>query len=1141
MKYVNWLHLTDLHFGQSSQDWLWPGLRDEFKKDLRKVHEVAGPWHIVFFSGDLTQCAEQDQFAALENELKQLWDFFGKLGSNPVLAVVPGNHDLVRPPSSSAALRALHQWQQDDVIQRAFWEDETSEYRQLVAAAFANYVEWCGNTELPLITPAQPGLLPGDFSAVCVGSGLKLGVIGVNSAFLQLEGGDYEKRIAVHPRQIVQACGGDLPLWCKDVDVAFLVSHHGPGWLADQELTTYQADFYPPERFFCHLYGHLHESKTEDISQGGSVPRRLRQAPSLFGLKNWGESNERLHGYTAGRIEIGSDIGHEYLWPRILTKKLHGAWSLSPDTRYDLTENNAVVTAFTPQSPSSEVCQRTHPIEKKGAPSAPDDDTSDGATEDETALPLSVFETPHTDADKARKSLKNVPRFRLPPPAQHSGIRLDAQETATRSLREHRCVWIACDWGLGKDEFLAVVAGVVAPTGSGSDVYRIDCEDVTDRESLLTACQDQLGLQLQAFCAQILDLPFSLLVFDGVGDAFLADGEKDQRYRSRDEILQALLDYCPTMSIALVSRDLPSQLPCPSVELQPLDVPEVRAYITGHPEHQPNLEDAETIEVLHARSGGVPMHLDALLRDLRFISIHDLMESELERPVTDAVDSEPVPKALKQAIAALATSPDRYRKRSFLLLKVLTALPNGETFGAIRRFYPTEPFYTANVEDLTRLHLLDVTSVVDPTPEMRSKGGFSAKGAAELPKLLRVPRQVQAYVRSLMDDDELAETMETAADLAFGRRWRDGKIRLRPLHLDSAGQRIYGSGNEHLIARYLVWSALQHGRKRIVRRAARAAIGYCRKLIAADRYRDAAIATEDLYHLLEGTEFQREFSSLGQIRGEALRMIGKRKEALQILNHTVEIGSSLLTRDALASVHLDIALAHESLGEKDQAVLAARRVQELSKDHSSKYLQAAATIAECRLSGDELVESLKDLESRARAQNLNDLGNTIALMLARYDRGHALKHNERVLTNKGNLYNRIRAVTNKASELVKSGDITTLPPAERVLLGISYSYLHSQRLAALFSRCHRAIWSLLLHEGMIPQLLRLFRHSSFVWRIQGKEKEEGIYLQSLEEMVPIGTGTPQGDRDDFAYFVRRKGVLSLPPPSDASSEAREGC
>ena len=47
MDAFSWLHLTDLHCGQTGEKHLWPNFRKAFFEDLAKVYERCGPWQIA--------------------------------------------------------------------------------------------------------------------------------------------------------------------------------------------------------------------------------------------------------------------------------------------------------------------------------------------------------------------------------------------------------------------------------------------------------------------------------------------------------------------------------------------------------------------------------------------------------------------------------------------------------------------------------------------------------------------------------------------------------------------------------------------------------------------------------------------------------------------------------------------------------------------------------------------------------------------------------------------------------------------------------------------------------------------------------------------------------------------------------------
>lgn len=342
MASVGWLHLTDLHFGLSGQKWLWPTVREQFFRDLERLHARSGPWDLVLFTGDLTQRGTKEEFDRLTETLGKLWDHLAKLGSKPALVTVPGNHDLQRP-KLGPAVRALRNWNDDPTLREEFWAGADNEYRAAVSDAFTAYEGFVSAHSLPADFKVGHGVLSGDRSISLERDGLKLALVGLNTAFLQLEGGNYQGKLDVDVRQLHGVCGDDPPEWLGAHHVALLLTHHPTTWLHPRTLAGFKADIAPPGRFLAHLFGHMHEGSTTSLAVSGSSPQRAVQGPSLFGLETWGDGAEqRIHGYMAGRITLKDMQGTFALWPRELRKNRAGAWQMTPDGSFDLHEEAAV-------------------------------------------------------------------------------------------------------------------------------------------------------------------------------------------------------------------------------------------------------------------------------------------------------------------------------------------------------------------------------------------------------------------------------------------------------------------------------------------------------------------------------------------------------------------------------------------------------------------------------------------------------------------------------------------------------------------------------------------------------------------------------------------------------------------------------
>jgi len=246
--FLGWLHLTDLHQGLDAQGWLWPRVREVLFADLEKLHTRCGPWDFVLFSGDLTQRATPEEFTRLNKTLEQLWAHFKVLGSTPSLLAVPGNHDLARPDPRRPETVVLAGWPIYPEVQVEFWRDASSPYRLLIEQAFANYTAWSEQQPFCALQ-RRAGILPGDFSTVLTKGDLRLGVVGLNSAFLQLTDANYKGKLAVDVRQLHGVCEGDGPAWVKGCDFTLLMTHHPPDWLSPEAREHFFGEVVPPGRF----------------------------------------------------------------------------------------------------------------------------------------------------------------------------------------------------------------------------------------------------------------------------------------------------------------------------------------------------------------------------------------------------------------------------------------------------------------------------------------------------------------------------------------------------------------------------------------------------------------------------------------------------------------------------------------------------------------------------------------------------------------------------------------------------------------------------------------------------------------------------------------------------------------------------
>jgi hypothetical protein len=323
MASLGWLHLTDLHWGLPEQHHLWGNVERIFFEDLAKIHERCGPWHVIFFTGDLIQRGSSEEFKRLDDLLERLYRRLRPLGSNPMLISVPGNHDIQRPSKTRPEVRLLTQWKSQTAVREEFWENPDCSYRSLIHEALSNYMNWSDRHALPRPENLIKGDLPGDFACSMNVDGYRIGIIGLNTTFLQLTEGNFKEKLGVSVRQIAGLCGEHYNDWFSSHSACFLLTHQPPNWLCSEARRELDGEIAIPGRFLAHLYGHMHEYHSYTLSEAGSLPTRNWQGCSLFGLEKYRSGNrevERKHGYAAGKLELKDGAAEVRLWPREAVK-----------------------------------------------------------------------------------------------------------------------------------------------------------------------------------------------------------------------------------------------------------------------------------------------------------------------------------------------------------------------------------------------------------------------------------------------------------------------------------------------------------------------------------------------------------------------------------------------------------------------------------------------------------------------------------------------------------------------------------------------------------------------------------------------------------------------------------------------------
>lgn len=1091
-KNFTWLHITDLHAGVVEQDWMWPTLKHLFYEDIKKLHEKVGNIDCVVFSGDLTQKGTKDDFNILTGILKELWEEFRILGLDPKLFLVPGNHDLERPKSDAAEVIALTDSWGNPKVQNAFWTDG-SQYKRTVDSIFSNFINWKESLkefDIPLLE-TKVGLIPGDCSAVYSINELNIGLIGLNSAWLQLNGESCSGKLHVDSKQLLALTNNDPTAWCRENDINLLITHHPTSWLSQSNIEHFNNEIYRPERFDTHVYGHMHEHSSTLISVAGNDERRYFQGASLFGLKYFDDRKaSRVSGYSISRIQIENNKKSMVFWPRSVRELSDGTRVLGADTKLKLNEDNSITYSLGENKASKSVLKDTKPLQVPAI----------------TLASLSTYEN----------VLERV-KYHLSTAKEHVDVRKVEQANCLVGIKEKRSIWLISEWGMDADSFLWVIKNRLDETKT--DTYKIDLQDYKSRDDFLDSIRENLNCSFGQFCELLSVTGTAYLILEDIPNGPSSSTNFSLVENDIEEMVDTILQYCPSIKIIMRSRKAPTSHHFSAIELKPFDEPDTKTYIAVHKLGGISYTKQAAVERIFRHTDGVPSRIDSTLKELQVIPLSEL--ATLNKDISE-INASPIPvsNALIQAVHSLSKSVDPMLLRAFELLKVLTIFPQGEQLARIKRFNGPNAFYPNDARELIERALVQA-SIINSVGELASSG--------EPLRLLTVARPIREYVHTLLKKDELNALNQKALSLYFGPKALSGEYKTpSDLRFDHPKRLNSEIANASILIQRIIKAAtagVPNARK--IKQTLSLATYFCNALIKGNHYRSGVAFASDFLSLCPESGYQAEVAQLRYYFARCLRMIGDSEYAIK---HFIDIKDSIFDKVTKQSIYLQLALCYEKKGEFDDAIKYAEESKKLDKK-SFNALQADSIIIDNKTADPDRVRKLRALEQVCRKRGANTVANNIGLDLVNEVEDEAQVREQLTALRANSIaakdtYNAIRA-TVKLGKMSSEGKYELTSKEQSDLID-AYHFLYNERLDALFNDCNEALWGLFQRLNDEANLFRLYRHSSLIWRLRTEQNYEEKFVEKLLLILSNRMINVKEIRREASYFMARLQSLKNP-------------
>lgn len=1077
MKEIAYLHLSDLHIGDTLQKTFLSRVRDEIKDDIAYVVSKLGRLDFIFFSGDLVQSGSKEEFDQFTDFLDELLSMLNEKGFMPKVFFVPGNHDLQRiSDTDDPTHQMMKSWMNNVNLRTEMFWKENSPYIKYVYDRFVNYSDFVNGYNSKQKIEIDQGALPGDYYYHTNIDNVSIGIVGLNSSFLQIESGDYRQKIGIYNEQVYGIFSDKYVDKLKDNDINILLTHHSPSWYERNAKDEYEQEIYPSKFFIEHLCGHNHNAQAINTNDNYAGERRVSVSPSLCGLEKIEGGLDRIHGYQAGKFLIREDGSIEKeLYPRLASKHTNG-YSFDKDLSYQYKKGEESLRIVLKSVDNSDVIDSRN---------------------EQMLIESSANNTSFIHPSILKDS------------SWYQNVRIDQQQQVLELLEKKRYVWIVSHYLLGEEQFISSV--LRQKTIDLDSVYVVNCEDIDNIDQFENQIRERFSVSLSKLVIDLSkNVQSPVLIFNNIQETFL---QKDLAHFQKTVL--SVVGFSDNINVIVVSNSKPPTSIIDCVELQPLKQEEVKRCITeALPQEKFTAFDFEKIYNI---TNGYPLCIDILCRKLQYISLDDLDESDFSLYKNDL----PIPGATTEYINSIRNSNNTSERNCYNLLLLMSLLPKGDMYSTIRRFNSTSPFKGDELESLVGRDLLTVEHYyIIKNNELINQ-----------PKVLRIPKIYRDYVLSIEDKETLRQMNYQICTLYLGEKWHQYNVKLKKMGMDEYFPFTYYNVESAL--KYLIQSSSESENNDSFVKYLTIAGNYLDKLEEDDIYYVALYVANDLYQYIQtistNENAKRPLSYFKFKLANLERMNGHHDRCVGLFNDVLE--ENVLNASQLQSCRECLAYTYTKRKDPEKAVYYADEMlaNEKKKQNSVNRIIAKYIKAVNLPDLDERIKQLKTVyKSAVKLKNAVEISSNIALDISLYCKDmDTVRMLDSEIKRNSSKYQWMRLLVRKYSLYSNSQLQLSLNEKDiRAVKGV-YAYSFMQMLESIMSDSHEILWNYYNNLGDYEEMVSMLRYSFFVWDMCSKRDKIEKCLSEIKSNNGFMSWIRSNkNEENVNTLIRERGVLN---------------